>query len=213
MKLDLILENVRNKYSLGLLEESEGLDEKTILQGKILINESTMNIRTILLENGVLETVREYLEEAWTDAVMQAADDTYEGAADTADRVAGGVQGFGRSLGLAGGVAAGYPSGVEYNKVPEFVAKSTKLGYEQGYDDKGPSAVDMAKAGYKVGDTANYIAENPGKSALIGLGGVTAAGLGLGAVSAAGQGARDVSRKVKPYVKSAARDIRAAWKR
>lgn len=72
MKLDLILENVRNKYSLGLLEESSELSEKQLLQGKILINESTMAIRSMLVEEGTIETVKGSLEEAWTDAVIQA---------------------------------------------------------------------------------------------------------------------------------------------
>lgn len=65
MKLDLILENVRMKYSLGLLEESEGLSEKDILKGKILINESTMTIRKMLVEEGVMLDVRNLLQENW----------------------------------------------------------------------------------------------------------------------------------------------------
>jgi len=73
MKLDLILENVRNRYSLGLLEESEGLGEKEVLQGKIMITEATMNLRKMLVEEGVLAQARNLLEETWTDALTTAA--------------------------------------------------------------------------------------------------------------------------------------------
>lgn len=213
MKLDLILENVRNRYSLGLLEESSELSEKQLLQGKILINESTMAIRTMLVENGAMSAVHNYLEEAWTDAVLQAADDTYEGAAEGVDKVAGGAQGLGHGLAMTGGMTAAYPTGVPYKEVPGFVGQLTKDGYERGYNPEAPSVVDTAQAAYKGANTAQFINENPGKSALIGLGGLTAAGAGLAAAGAVGKGTRDVARKVSPYVKSAGRDIRAAWKR
>jgi len=75
MKLDLILENIRNKYTLGLLEEStvSGLDEKTVLQGKIMINEATQSLRGLLIEEGVMAGVKNVLandfasiiEESW----------------------------------------------------------------------------------------------------------------------------------------------------
>ncbi len=42
MKLDLILENIRNRYSLGVLEESDALSEIKTLQLKMMINESNM---------------------------------------------------------------------------------------------------------------------------------------------------------------------------
>ncbi len=74
MKLDLILENVRNKYSLGLLEESANISEKELLQGKILINESTMAVRQLLVEEGTMDAVKQNLEEAWTAALIQEFD-------------------------------------------------------------------------------------------------------------------------------------------
>ena len=86
MKLDLILENIRMQYSLGLLEESESMSEKELLKGKILINESVMNIRSMLVEEGTIQAVQNVLEEAWTDAVMQAANAaTGEDAGDAVD--------------------------------------------------------------------------------------------------------------------------------
>jgi len=71
MKLDLILENVRNKYTMGLLEESGNITETELLKGKILINESTMEIRKMLVEEGTLSEAREILEESWIEALIE----------------------------------------------------------------------------------------------------------------------------------------------
>ena len=65
MKLDLILENVRNKYNFALLEESETLGEKEVLKGKILVNEATMNIRKYLIEEGIMDSVKSGLQNSW----------------------------------------------------------------------------------------------------------------------------------------------------
>jgi len=66
MKLDLILENIRSKYSLGLLEESSGeISEKELLKGKLLINESTMAIRKMLVEENGLQNVKNGLKNHW----------------------------------------------------------------------------------------------------------------------------------------------------
>ncbi len=70
MKLDLILENVRNKYNMGLLEESS-LSELDVLKGKVMINESTMAIRKMLVEEGTIENVKSFLEESWSAAVAE----------------------------------------------------------------------------------------------------------------------------------------------
>jgi len=71
MKLDLVLENTRNKYKLGLLEESEGMSEKDLLKGKIMINEATMDIRKMLVENGVMQQTKDILEESFTIALIE----------------------------------------------------------------------------------------------------------------------------------------------
>jgi len=75
MKLDLILENIRNKYTLGLLEEStvSGLDEKSVLQGKIMINEATMTLRGILLEEGVMAGVKGALANDFAKIIEESA--------------------------------------------------------------------------------------------------------------------------------------------
>jgi hypothetical protein len=71
MKLDLILENVKNKYTLGLLEEGESVSEIDLLKGKILINESLSTIRKILVEEGTITNVQNVLEEAWTNTLLE----------------------------------------------------------------------------------------------------------------------------------------------
>ncbi len=71
MKLDLILENTRNKYSLGLLEESAGISEQDVLKGKIMINEATMTIRKLLIEEGVMDSVKDLLQENFTGYLLE----------------------------------------------------------------------------------------------------------------------------------------------
>jgi len=69
MKIHLILENIRNKYRLGLLEESENFSEKEILESKILLTEATMSIRHYLVEEGTIEAVKSNLKEAFEEAI------------------------------------------------------------------------------------------------------------------------------------------------
>ncbi len=83
MKLDLILENIRSRYSLGLLEESAGMSERDLLKGKLMINESTMAIRSMLVEEGTIAAVKSNLEEAWSAALIQE----FEGMEGVSDAV------------------------------------------------------------------------------------------------------------------------------
>jgi hypothetical protein len=83
LKLDMILENVRNQYTLGLLEEST-LSEKDVLQGKMLINESTMGIRKILVDEKVIEETRSMLQETWEQELFEAAHDNHPHLSKTA---------------------------------------------------------------------------------------------------------------------------------
>ena len=73
MKLDLILENIRNRYSLGILEESDSLTDIETLQAKMFINESTMMARKVLIDNGLMESTRLILEEAFVRAIEEMA--------------------------------------------------------------------------------------------------------------------------------------------
>ena len=70
MKLDLILENVKNKYTMGLLEESD-LPEIDLLKGKILINESVMTVRSMLVEGGLIESTKTILEESFVNTIIE----------------------------------------------------------------------------------------------------------------------------------------------
>lgn len=70
MKLDLILENVRNTYTIGLLEESS-IDEATLLQGKILINESTMQIRKMLIDDNIMENTIQLMKQLFQEALIK----------------------------------------------------------------------------------------------------------------------------------------------
>jgi len=99
MKLDLILENVRNKYNMGLLEESNNLSEKDLLQGKILINESTMFVRKMLVEEGTIQAVKDILQVAFFEAVALDNANPIEEFEDMFDNIDNST--------VAGGVAAG----------------------------------------------------------------------------------------------------------
>ena len=71
-KLDLILENIRNKYNLEMLEETTlGLTEKDILSGKILINESTMLVQDMLVNQGILSETRQLIGQLFQEALVQ----------------------------------------------------------------------------------------------------------------------------------------------
>lgn len=212
MKLDLILENVRNKYSLGLLEESEGLDEKQVLQGKILINESTMAIRDMLVENGVLDSVKTYLEEAWTDAVMQAADDTYEGAADFVGRVGDGFSGAAKGAALGAGLAAN--SDIEPGTRVLAGAATPVLagvGAYGGYKGDGGLNDNTIADHYAAGQTGNAypIMSDESKFARNAALGLGAAGLGAyGALKAA-----PYVRRATPQMRKATNNIKAKFTR
>ena len=74
MKLDLILENIRNTATLNLLEESSAInaDEKEVLKGKIFINESTVMLRGLLIEENVMETVKAVVHQNYADLFEEA---------------------------------------------------------------------------------------------------------------------------------------------
>ena len=104
MKLDLILENVRNGYTLNLLEESavHGVDEREVIMGKMLINESTMMVRRILVEEGVMENVKALLENTFAQIIEEFTFDSDE-ALDGASRIGKAIVNV--PLGFADGVA------------------------------------------------------------------------------------------------------------
>ena len=84
MKLDLILENVRNSYTLNLLEESSthGVDEREVIKGKMLINESTMMVRRILVEEGLMQNVKVLLENTFAQIIEESIFGDWEPASE-----------------------------------------------------------------------------------------------------------------------------------
>ncbi len=177
MKLDLILENVRNNYSLGLLEESESLSEKELLQGKILINESTMAIRSMLVEEGTIRAVQDVLEEAWSDAVLDAASSAYDdgsevvdGVVDSVDHVAGGVQGAAHGVAVSGGLAYGDAQDgtkdLTYGHLPKSISDLAVDGYDSGYNPD-MNVADSAKFG-------SFVGEHPVATTALAAGGLAA---------------------------------------
>ena len=156
MKLDLILENIRGQYTLGLLEESEALGEKEVLKGKLLINEATMEIRKMLVEEGVMADVRYLLESSFANIIEEfSMAELYDQAGQAGHAVAGGALGAADQIaGAAGSVHGNIANGTYGDIVPQAtrmlgaVPTAAKIGaalpmdyinnpaqaYEQGYD-------------------------------------------------------------------------------
>jgi len=160
MKLDLILENIRNRYSLGLLEESEGMSEKDLLKGKILINESTMAIRSMLVEEGVIAGVQRNLEEAWSAALIQEFDmDDAQAAFDYANT---GSAPEGALNTAADYAAKGVNAVAPYQAVTGAVDQAGQA-YDQAQDR---IAIDQGKSAINSGVVAASNAVDQGKAAV-----------------------------------------------
>lgn len=74
MKLDTILESVREDYLMKVLEEGTTTELDT-LRTKKFLRESTQEIRKILIQEGVMDSVKNHLQNNWK---------TYAGAAGAA---------------------------------------------------------------------------------------------------------------------------------
>ena len=188
MKLDLILENVRNSYTLNLLEESsvQGIDEKEVLMGKMLINESTMMVRRILVEEGVMEDVKLVLENTFAQIIEEFSFDSDE-MLDGASRVGkaivnvplGAVDGLAAT---AGGVARNLNDGnygqaaLTAGAAPIMAVGGAGVGGYTGYADNKVmlNPIEATKNGFNGGN--NPIITGLGASGLAG----GAAGAGLG---------------------------------
>lgn len=173
MKLDLILENIRNQYTLGLLEESTGarLDEKTVLKGKMLINESTMELRKILIQEGVLADVRAMLADRFARVIEEATWEDFtqglknaftapESQRSIADRLEherslrheGFTKGFsdGEDAGHKAGYKAGHGAGHDggYNKgaaeYTDYITQATEGAGKVYNDAMAKNAADVA---------------------------------------------------------------------
>jgi hypothetical protein len=63
-KIDLILENIRDEYMINLLEEGEATELQT-LKTKKFLNENLAVIRSMLIEEGALDGVKQHLANNW----------------------------------------------------------------------------------------------------------------------------------------------------
>ena len=139
MKLDLILENVRNSYTLNLLEESsvQGIDEKEVLMGKMLINESTMMVRRILVEEGVMEDVKLVLENTFAQIIEEFSfdsDEVLDGASRVGKAIVNVPLGAVDGLTATGGAGAGMGAyaGADRNQLVPSPIESAQNGYASG---------------------------------------------------------------------------------
>lgn len=162
MKLDLILENVRNQYTLSLLEESttHGVDEKEVLMGKMLINESTMMIRKMLVEEGVMEDVKMLLENTFAQIIEEFSfdgDEMLDGASRVGKAIANVPIGAVDGLAATGGSVARQVADGNYGSAalsvgaaPIMAAAGAGAGAYDGYTNNRilNSPVEVAHNGY-----------------------------------------------------------------
>jgi len=108
-KLDLVLESVRDRYMINVLEE--GTTELGALKTKRFLTENTQRIKEILIQEGVMDGVKAGIQNA------------YLKAKTTVDpRVSRGVMGLGALAG-AGAIAGEYGDeiGAAYDNVADKV--------------------------------------------------------------------------------------------
>lgn len=162
MKLDLILENVRNSYTLNLLEEStaQGIGEKEVLMGKMLINESTMMVRRILVEEGVMEDVKLVLENTFAQIIEEFSfdsDEVLDGASRVGKAIVNVPVGFADGVaGTAGSVARQVADGnyggaaLTAGAAPIMGTVGAAYGAADGYNNNRlmPNPVEAAQDGY-----------------------------------------------------------------
>lgn len=178
---------------ISLLQESEGIDERTRAKSELLIHENVRYIKGQLLQGGILEEAQNVLADVWVQAIMEDIDLSSIG--ELGNKIAGGAQGAGHAVAGLSGVLSGAAQGgnlakLDYQYVPNGMAADISRGYEQGYNPD----LNVGDT-YKVGE---FVGEHPtGTGLALGAGLVgTAAGVGaatygagklLGRVRRAGQ--------------------------
>ena len=168
---------------ISLLQESEGIDERTRAKSELLIHENVRYIKGQLLQGGILEEAQNVLADVWVQAIMEDIDLSSIG--ELGNKIAGGVQGLGHGLAVtAGGLhgsaqpdAIGQPN---YEAIPGMVKNIATTGYEQGYNPN-----------MSVADTynlANGIASvTPGEIAAFGAGAGALGGAAYGGAKLLGR--------------------------
>lgn len=122
---------------ISLLQESEGLDEKTRAKSELLIHESVRYIKGQLLQGGILEEAQNVLADVWTQAILEDIDLSSIG--ELGNKIAGGVQGLGHGLALAAGgeIGSAHPDSIGQSNLgalPGLVKNIAANGYDQGYN-------------------------------------------------------------------------------
>lgn len=224
MKLDLILENIRNSYTLNLLEESSATDvsEMEVLKGKKLINESTMMLRRILIQEGVMEDVKAVISSQFRNIIEESFWENVSGkiihglggqTSDEVDQLNGAITHLSNQAGgkfAQMGIGADETLTSAKSQINDLIAKGQKIPAElqakyesavSGAKDmynNAPTAISNAAADAKAGyhNTANYV-QDLGNRIPNGNLTNTEAGVGAGALGlGAGLGAAAIARKV-----------------
>lgn len=84
--LDLILENIRDEYMINILEEGT-VSELESLKTKKFLNESIQSVRGILVQEGVMDSVRDHLADNWKKYAVGAGTATLMGQPEAQDAV------------------------------------------------------------------------------------------------------------------------------
>ena len=221
MKLDLILENIRNSYTLNLLEESSATDvsEMEVLKGKKLINESTMMLRKILIQEGVMEDVKDVIssqfkniieESFWEDMSGKIIHGLGGSTAGETDQLNGAITHLSNQAGgkfAQMGIGADEMHASAKSQINDLIAKGQKIpadlqakyesavsGAKDMYNNAPTAISNAAQNGYH--NAANY-AQDLGNRIPNGNLTNTEAGLGAGALGlGAGLGAAAIARRV-----------------
>lgn len=75
---------------ISLLQESEGIDEKTRAKSELLIHENVRYIKGQLIQGGILEEAQNVLADVWVQAILEDIDLSSIG--ELGNKIAGGVQ-------------------------------------------------------------------------------------------------------------------------
>lgn len=162
---------------ISLLQESEGLDEKTRAKSELLIHESVRYIKGQLLQGGILEEAQNVLADVWTQAILEDIDLSSIG--ELGNKIAGGAQGLGHAVAFDTGIASGALQSGNHENLGQTVnvIDAAKNGYNQGYTN---GVIDPSTT-YNLGEMVG--ARQP-----IDLGNV-AAGVGAGVAGLGAAGA------------------------
>jgi len=157
-KLDLVLESVRDRYMINVLEE--GTTELGALKTKRFLTESTQRIKEILIQEGVMDSVKAGVQNAYLKAkpvMMQNVD----------PRISKGVMGLGALAG-AGAIAGEYGDeiGAAYDNVADKINTGINTYKVAGTFDPNMSTYDKLTTAADAGWHNNHQAAADMKRAI-----------------------------------------------